>query len=589
MTMQLNWRFLIRAGLIAGAATLYVSAIGMLESFSGREVIRETVTLGQLMLVAASAAAGYFAANRLSDTRNPIAQLASGLLVGFISSIPLLALILVNSQIELRGVLVNITRNLIQILTLSQENQLSGSLLLTLSLGVAGAFGAGLALIPRRIRRAVLIGLAVTVGVGTLGELVQQLLRQVIDRDVLRAIFIRNSLSPQAALVLFVVTAVLTFGLSWSTEERTLRSRVAALPPDQRRYVRAGGVSLLAVLLLALPWLVGTATSDVLTNVGLYILMGLGLNIAVGLAGLLDLGYVTNFAVGAYVMGVLTSTGPLGFEAKTGIAIFNFWLVLPISLLIAMFTGFILALPVLRMRGDYLAIATLGFGEIIRLLAISDWLKPLIGGAQGVLFIPKPQFLGVTLLPQPEIYPLVLNDPQQLYYVILAACLFAIFVSTRLNNSRIGRQWMAVREDEDVAAAMGINTAKSKLLAFTLSAATGGLAGGIFASKLGTIFPNSFSLLVSINVLSLIIIGGMGSVPGIVIGAFVLIGLPELLREFDQYRLLLYGALLIVMMLSRPEGLWPSAVHRREMHSAEDEAGTVPESPRDATVVVTGD
>src|SRR5690606_15856551 len=261
MTMQLNWRFLIRAGLIAGAATLYVSAIGMLESFSGREVIRETVTLGQLMLVAASAAAGYFAANRLSDTRNPIAQLASGLLVGFISSIPLLALILVNSQIELRGVLVNITRNLIQILTLSQENQLSGSLLLTLSLGVAGAFGAGLALIPRRIRRAVLIGLAVTVGVGTLGELVQQLLRQVIDRDVLRAIFIRNSLSPQAALVLFVVTAVLTFGLSWSTEERTLRSRVAALPPDQRRYVRAGGVSLLAVLLLALPWLVGTATS----------------------------------------------------------------------------------------------------------------------------------------------------------------------------------------------------------------------------------------------------------------------------------------------------------------------------------------
>jgi branched-chain amino acid transport system permease protein len=589
MTMQLNWRFLIRAGLIAGAVTLYVSAIGMLESFSGRAVIRETVTLGQIMLVAASAAAGYFAANRLSSARSPITQLASGLLVGLISSIPLLALILVNSQIELRGVLVNITRSLIQILTLSQENQLSGSLLLTVTLGVAGAFGAGLALIPRKIRRALLIGLAVTVGVGTLSELVQQLLRQVIDRDVLRTIFIRNSLSPAAALALFVVTAVLTLSLVWSTEGRTLRSRVAALPPDQRRYARAGGVSLLGVLLLALPWLIGTATSDVLTNVGLYILMGLGLNIAVGLAGLLDLGYVTNFAVGAYVMGVLTSTGPLGFEAKTGIAVFNFWLVLPISLLIAMFTGFILALPVLRMRGDYLAIATLGFGEIIRLLAISDWLKPLIGGAQGVLFIPKPQFLGVNLLPQPEIYPLILNDPQQLYYVILAACLFAIFVSTRLNNSRIGRQWMAVREDEDVAAAMGINTAKSKLLAFTLSAATGGLAGGIFASKLGTIFPNSFSLLVSINVLSLIIIGGMGSVPGIVVGAFVLIGLPELLREFDQYRLLLYGALLIFMMLSRPEGLWPSAVHRREMHSAENEAGTVPESPRDATVVVTGD
>src|SRR5690606_11563689 len=140
------------------------------------------------------------------------------------------------------------------------------------------------------------------------------------------------------------------------------------------------------------------------------------------------------------------------------------------------------------------------------------------------------------LLPQPEIYPLVLNDPQQLYYVILAACLFAIFVSTRLNNSRIGRQWMAVREDEDVAAAMGINTAKSKLLAFTLRPAHGWLAGGIFTSKRGTLLPNSSCLLGTINVISQIIIGGIGGVPGIVIGAFVLIGLPELLREFDQYR-----------------------------------------------------
>src|SRR5690606_37418841 len=234
---------------------------------------------------------------------------------------------------------------------------------------------------------------------------------------------------------------------------------------------------------------------------------------------------------------------------NTGVTIFNFWLVLPISLLIAMITGMLFAIPVLRMRGDYLAIATLGFGEIIRMLAISDWLKPVIGGAQGILFIPKPQIFGT-----------VLNGPQQIYYVLLAACLLAIFVSIRLNNSRIGRQWMAIREDEDVAAAMGINTARSKLLAFTLSAATGGVAGAIFASKLGTIFPNSFSLQVSINVLSLIIVGGMGSIPGVVVGALVLIGLPELLREFDEFRLLLYGVLLIVMMLARPEGLWPSAV-----------------------------
>ena len=213
------------------------------------------------------------------------------------------------------------------------------------------------------------------------------------------------------------------------------------------------------------------------------------------------------------------------------------------------------------MRGDYLAIATLGFGEIIRLLALSDWLKPIIGGAQGVLFIPPPNFLGIDLI-----------GPQRLYYIILGACLLAVFVSSRLNNSRIGRQWMAIREDEDVASAMGINTARSKLLAFTISAATGGLAGAIFAAKLGTIFPSSFNLLVSVNVLSLIIIGGLGSLPGIIVGALFLVGLPELLREFDEFRLLLYGTLMVTMMLARPEGLWPSAVYRREVGREEDAA-----------------
>ncbi|MEL6151762.1 MAG: branched-chain amino acid ABC transporter permease, partial [Chloroflexota bacterium] len=279
--------------------------------------------------------------------------------------------------------------------------------------------------------------------------------------------------------------------------------------------------------------------------------------IAIGLAGLLDLGYVTNFAVGAYVMGVLTSTGPLGLEQRLGIAP-NFWLVLPISLLSAMLTGFLFALPVLKMRGDYLAIATLGFGEIIGKLALSDWFRPVIGGAQGVLQIPAPSIFGYEL-----------NDPQTVYYIVLAACALALFVSTRLNNSRTGRQWMSIREDEDVAAAMGIDTAQSKLLAFTLSAATGGLAGAIFAARLGTIFPNSFNVIVSINVLSLIIVGGMGSIPGVVIGAVVLIGLPELLREFSEYRFLLYGALLVYMMVSRPEGLVPSTLHRREMQDGQ--------------------
>jgi branched-chain amino acid transport system permease protein len=249
----------------------------------------------------------------------------------------------------------------------------------------------------------------------------------------------------------------------------------------------------------------------------------------------------------------LTSTGNLG------IGDLNFWLALPISIAAAMIGSSILALPVLRMRGDYLAITTLGFGEIIRLVALSDWMRPWVGGAQGILQIPNAR-----------IGSLVFARPEMIYYLLLAASLLVLIVSVRLNNSRIGRQWMAMREDEDAAKSAGIDTMMAKLLAFALSAASGGLAGAIFATKLGTIFPHSFSLLISINALAVIIVGGMGSIPGIVLGALVLVGLPELLREFAEYRLLFYGILLVFMMLKRPEGLWPSAIRRRELTAEPD-------------------
>jgi branched-chain amino acid transport system permease protein len=263
---------------------------------------------------------------------------------------------------------------------------------------------------------------------------------------------------------------------------------------------------------------------------------------------------VAFFAIGAYSMAVFTSNGALGITNLT------FWTALPICVAIAATFGIMLGIPVLRMRGDYLAIVTLGFGEIIRILALSDMLKPVIGGAQGILQIPKPPFFGTSLV-----------QPEQLYYVILAGCLLAAFVSWRLSESRLGRQWMAMREDEDVAEAMGITLVTTKLLAFGIGAAFSGLSGAIFASKLTSIFPHSFNLLISINVLSLIIVGGMGSLPGVVVGALILVGLPELLREFAEFRLLMYGALLIVMMLIKPEGFWPSAVRRRELHSAEND------------------
>lgn len=544
---SMNWRPLVRTGLIAGGVTLYTSVIGMLVAFDEREVVRNSFTLGQLLLVAPAVIAGWLSARKAQEGHS-LQLLWRGLLPGLAASLPLLALLLVNSLVNLRPVLINVDRDLVRLISFDSETLLAGALMLLITLGIAGVVGAGILLVPDRLRHALLSALAWMLGAGILGELVRQLLSQFLDREALSWFLRRDTLKPEPAALLFVV--VFASDLFWSWYRARKREQTGE-PSRVLQYSRLGG---LGVLLLLLPLLVGSAISDVLTNIGLYILMGLGLNIAVGLAGLFDLGYVTNFAVGAYTMGVLTSTGVLGIESKLGVTFFNFWLVLPVSLLVAMFTGFILALPVLRMRGDYLAIATLGFGEIIRLLALSDWLKPIIGGAQGVLFIPPPNFFGVELI-----------GPQRLYYIILGACLLAVFVSSRLNNSRTGRQWMAIREDEDVASAMGINTARSKLLAFTVSAATGGVAGAIFAAKLGTIFPTSFNLLVSVNVLSLIIIGGLGSLPGIIVGALFLVGLPELLREFDEFRLLLYGTLMVTMMLARPEGLWPSAVYKREV------------------------
>jgi len=211
------------------------------------------------------------------------------------------------------------------------------------------------------------------------------------------------------------------------------------------------------------------------------------------------------------------------------------------------------------MRGDYLAIVTLGFGEIIRILALSNWLSPIGGGAQGILHIPEPVFFGV-----------VMKEPQHMYYLVVLGAVLAAFVTIRVRSSRLGRQWMAMREDEDVAEAMGINLIQTKLLAFGMGAAFSAMSGAIFAARLGNIFPHSFNLLISINALALIIVGGLGSIPGVVVGALILVGLPEMLREFAEYRLLMYGILLIVMMLVKPEGFIPAAHIKREMHGADD-------------------
>jgi branched-chain amino acid transport system permease protein len=311
---------------------------------------------------------------------------------------------------------------------------------------------------------------------------------------------------------------------------------------------------LVAVILLVAPQVIGQYWNYTMGTVGIYVLLGLGLNIVVGFAGLLDLGYVAFFAIGAYTVGLLTAAEPHGL-------MLSFWVALPIGVLIAALSGILLGIPVLRMRGDYLAIVTLGFGEIIRILAKSDVLTDFSGGPRGVRDI-APGLFGAA----------VSKADYFMYfmYLILLGIALVAFVTNRLQNSRTGRAWMAMREDEDVAEAMGVFTLKYKLLAFAIGAAFAGLGGAIYASRNQFVGPEDFTLLVSINVLCLVIIGGMGSIPGVIVGALVLKGMPEILRELDEYRMLFFGALLIFMMIVRPEGLWPSKRRQMELREGEE-------------------
>lgn len=334
---------------------------------------------------------------------------------------------------------------------------------------------------------------------------------------------------------------------------------------DQRNVQRVAFFAALAVLVVA-PQFMGLYISNVFNLIALYMVMGIGLNVMIGYTGLLDLGYVASFAIGAYALGILTTpnlltcggadplTIPLDEVADACTGMMTFWTAWPLCVLFSAITGAMLGIPVLRLRGDYLAIVTLGFGEITNRIILSNDFKPILGGAQGITPIPSPV---IDLTSINEAWYFQLSASTSIYYLFLFSAILTAFVVARLANSRTGRAWRAVREDEDVAQAMGINLVRTKLLAFGISSAFAGLGGAAFGASVQGIFPNSFTLLVSINVLSLIIIGGMGSIPGVMVGAMLLIGLPELLRELDAYRLLVFGALLVIVMLVKPEGLLP--------------------------------
>lgn len=550
-TSAYDWRETIRWGLISGIVSLSVSLIGMVETFSERNIIGDVLTLGHVLLLLPPVAVAYLLVNYHKRAGN-IPNVLGGALSGLLTAVPVVILVYVAEPLNLRRFFLNVSPELLNFLTFDQE-QATGALILAglmLSLGAAGAI---LAVLPDALRRALLWAFTAILGIGLLSEVFSLVLGlRGLAGEVREFLFPRRGLSLIGTALIFTIVA--GGHLLWSWRSDAAHQYYESMPDGQQRAARGAALALGLITALLIPQLLGTYLTEVLDNVGIYILMGLGLNIVVGFAGLLDLGYVAFFAIGAYTVGVLTSESSLGVVGMT------FWEALPFAVLASVIAGILLGVPVLRMRGDYLAIVTLGFGEIIRILVLSDFLRPWIGGAQGILQIPKPSVAGFELA-----------GPEELYYLILGGCLLAAFIAWRLRDARLGRQWMAMREDEDVAEAMGINLVKTKLLAFGMGAAFAGLSGAIFASKLASIFPHSFNLLISINVLSLIIVGGMGSLPGVFVGALVLVGLPELLREFAEYRLLMYGALLIAMMVLKPEGFWPSAVRQRELHALEEQ------------------
>jgi branched-chain amino acid transport system permease protein len=289
----------------------------------------------------------------------------------------------------------------------------------------------------------------------------------------------------------------------------------------------------------------GRYIMDIAVTCLIYIVLSLGLNIVVGMAGLLDLGYIAFYAVGAYSAALLTTHfhWPL-------------WCVFPFGALAAALCGVLLGLPTLRLRGDYLAIVTLGFGEIIR-IALNN-LDTITNGPQGISGIAKPVLFGV-----------VLRQTHWLYYVILVILLGTWVVVKNLENSPLGRAWIAIREDELAAGAMGIDTTRMKLLAFATGAAFAGLAGVFFGSRMGFVSPESFTFMESVLIVSMVVLGGLGSMPGVALGAILISVLPELFRNFSQYRFLIFGCVMILIMLLRPEGLIPDPRHARELHPEE--------------------
>lgn len=545
-TESSKWVKAIQNGLIGGGVSLLLCLIGMVQAFASTYIIAGVITMAHIFVFAPILLTAYISVKQ-SQAAKLLTRLAIGALSGFLGGVILAIPIILNQFIDIRSVFVNFSPALINTLTFGLP-LVPGLVALVVVSALVGVLSVGLFLLPSRIRQALITSIIVVLFLGLFRDMIVILPISQYGpvQKVFTYLYAQSGLSVLGAVIIFILTMVLVY---WRSGRVKPVTPVQAAPSRTQLIVRLVAFGIIGVIILVFPWIMGPYFSEIFDNVGIYILMGLGLNIVVGFAGLLDLGYVAFYAIGAYTLGVLTTT-----EA-VGIGHLSFWIALPIAVLVAVFAGVILGLPILRLRGDYLAIVTLGFGEIIRILVLSDWFAPRLGGPEGIQHIAKP-----------TIFSLVLDDQQKIYYLILIAIIIAAFVVYRMKDSHLGRSWMALREDEDVAEAMGINKVITKLMAFGMGALFSGLGGAIFASKIGSVYPQSFSFIVSINILALIIIGGIASIPGVFVGSLVLVGLPLLLSQFADFRYFIYGAALVAMMLYRPEGLWPEKRRRLELH-----------------------
>jgi branched-chain amino acid transport system permease protein len=565
------WREVALTGLLFAGVAFYVTLVGIVGTFQERNLIEDVVTLGEAILLLLAVTAGYAGARRAPQ--GPLNSTIGAAVTGVMAGAALSLLVLVGPALDLREYLPEASPNLYALLSADQgEAGFWVPMVVGASLGTIGGI---VFLLPKRARQLLVLVLGALLIMGLFSNILRSpWLKQDLLEGVARTLFSSKGLTIQGALVVagIVILAYIANVLYKPAQ------KIKKIPAKRRKQatIPLSVVLLIIVLLIPLPatlaglpnlFSLGPFVASAVALIALYVLMGLGLNITLGLAGLLDLGFVAFFAVGAYTVGLLTSPG------EFGIAEWPFWAAIPFAIFAAMAFGLILGLPLLGIRGDYLAIATLAFGEIIAIMARSDVLKPFIGGPQGILNVPKP----IEVEPG---HPL--SGAVQIYYIALVCAAVIAFVAFRLRDSRLGRAWLAIREDEDVAEALGINLVQTKSLAYMLGAAFAGLGGAVYAALFGAILPSAINLNVSILVVSVIVIGGMGSIPGVVIGAIVIIGMPELFREFSEYRFLMYGVALILVMRWRPEGLIPSRVGRQEMHRDENlPEGDMPPDPPD--------